>query len=131
MNNAANTEKEKQAPEIVREEDYLFDKSWTCPICGGKIKERTVKGSKVKLKGSDQDLRPRYEQLELLKYDVVLCPACGYTALGRYFDTVTQVQAKNIREKICANFTRMSRRKVHIVTVKLCGATGWRLLTLL
>ena len=104
MNNAANTEKEKQAPEIVREEDYLFDKSWTCPICGGKIKERTVKGSKVKLKGSDQDLRPRYEQLELLKYDVVLCPACGYTALGRYFDTVTQVQAKNIREKICANF---------------------------
>lgn len=105
MNNAENTEKEKQAPEMVREEDYLFDKSWTCPICGGKIRERTVRSSKVKRKGSDQDLRPRYEQLELLKYDVVLCPACGYTALGRYFDTVTQVQAKNIREKICANFT--------------------------
>lgn len=89
----------------MSEESFLFDKSWTCPICGREFKEPTVRGSKVRLIGSDQDLRPRYEQLELLKYDVVLCPACGYAALGRFFDTVTQVQAKNIREKICANFT--------------------------
>lgn len=111
MSNTGSTEKENQDQKIVREEDYLFDKSWTCPICGREFKEPTVKGSKVKLLGSDQDLRPRYEQLELLKYDVVLCPGCGYTALGRFFDTVTQVQAKNIREKICANFTAHTEKK--------------------
>lgn len=87
------------------EEDFLFGKAWTCPICGKAFKELTVKGSKVRLLGSDQDLRPRYEQLELLKYDIVLCPECGYTALGRFFDTVTQVQKKNIKEKIWENFT--------------------------
>ena len=86
------------------EEDFLFGKAWTCPICGKEFKEPTVKGSKVRLLGSDQDLRPRYEQLELLKYDVVLCPGCGYTALGRHFDSPTQVQKKYIKEKICANF---------------------------
>lgn len=95
----------------MSEESFLFDKSWTCPICGREFKEPTVRSSKVRLVGSDQDLRPRYEQLELLKYDVILCPACGYTALGRFFDTVTQVQAKNIREKICANFSARPQPK--------------------
>lgn len=105
MKNAENTDREKPAPKIEREEDYLFEKARVCPICGKEFKEPTVRSSKVRLLGSDQDLRPRYAQLELLKYDVVLCPACGYTALGRFFDTLTQVQMKNIREKICTNFT--------------------------
>ena len=93
------------------EEDFLFGKAWVCPLCGKEFKEPTVRGSKVRLLGSDQDLRPRYEQLELLKYDVVLCPECGYTALSRYFDTPTQVQKKNIKEKICANFTAKPEQK--------------------
>lgn len=105
MANTENTEKENAAAKTEREEDYLFEKTHTCPICGKEFKEPTVRSSKVRLVGSDQDLRPRYAQLELLKYDIVLCPACGYTALARFFDTVTQVQKKNIKEKICANFT--------------------------
>ena len=109
--NTGNTEKEKEAPKIEREEDFLFDKARTCPICGREFKEPTVRSSKVRLIGSDQDLRPRYAQLELLKYDIVLCPACGYTALARFFDTVTQVQKKNIKEKICANFTAKTEPK--------------------
>lgn len=111
MENVENTEKDKGAAKVVREEDFLFDKAWTCPICGKGFKDRSVRSSKVKLLGSDQDLRPRYEQLELLKYDVVLCPACGYTALGRFFDTVTQVQKMKIQEKICANFTAQIEAK--------------------
>lgn len=89
----------------VGEEEFLFEKARTCPVCSKAFKELTARSSKVRLLGSDQDLRPRYAQMEMLKYDVVLCPACGYTALSRYFDTVTQVQAKHIREKISANFT--------------------------
>lgn len=111
MTNTENMEKEKAAPKTEREEDYLFDKAHTCPICGKEFKEPTVRSSKVRLLGSDQDLRPRYAQLELLKYDVVLCPICGYTALGRFFDTLTQVQMKNIKEKICANFTARTEPK--------------------
>lgn len=105
MKSEENARMEQTEAKVVREEDFLYDKSWTCPICGKGFKDRAVRSSKVRLVGSDQDLRPRYEQLELLKYDIVLCPACGYTALGRFFDTVTQVQAKHIREGICAKFT--------------------------
>ena len=96
--------KEKEAVKTVREEDFLFDKSYTCPVCGQKFKARTVKTGKARLIGSDQDLRPRYEHIETLKYDVIMCPQCGYTALSRFFGVVTAQQAKNIKDVISANF---------------------------
>jgi len=88
----------------VQEQDFLFDKSFTCPICDKEFKARTVKIGKAKLAGSDLDLRPRYEQIDLLKYDIILCPYCGYAALSRFFKFVTSPQAKNIRKTISATF---------------------------
>ena len=94
----------KAAAPTVQEQDFLFDKSYTCPICSREFKARTVKIGKAKLSGSDLDLRPRYEQIDLLKYDIIMCPSCGYTALSRFFKFITAPQAKNIREKISAAF---------------------------
>ena len=94
----------KAAAPKVQEQDFLFDKSFTCPICDKEFKARTVKIGKAKLAGSDLDLRPRYEQIDLLKYDIIMCPTCGYAALSRFFKFVTSPQAKNIREKISATF---------------------------
>ena len=88
----------------AQEQDFLFDKSCKCPICDKEFKARTVRIGKAKLAGSDLDLRPRYEQIDLLKYDVIMCPFCGYAALSRFFKFVTSPQAKNIREKISATF---------------------------
>lgn len=94
----------KPVPPVVQEQDFLFDKSFTCPICDAEFKARTVKIGKAKLAGSDLDLRPCYEQIDLLKYDVIMCPECGYASLSRFFKFVTSPQAKNIREKISATF---------------------------
>lgn len=100
-----NTKSDKTVQKIVQEQDYLFDKSCICPICNKEFKVRTVRSGKVKLVGSDQDLRPRYEPIDALKYDVIMCPLCGYTALGRFFQLITVQQAKSIKETICVNFT--------------------------
>ncbi len=101
----------KPAAPVVQEQDFLFDKSFTCPICDKEFKARTVKIGKAKLAGSDLDLRPRYEQIDLLKYDVIMCPDCGYAALSRFFKFVTSPQAKNIREKISATFKPQKEEK--------------------
>ena len=101
----------KKAPAAVQEQDFLFDKSCTCPICDKEFKSRTVKVGKAKLSGSDLDLRPRYEQIDLLKYDIIMCPFCGYTALSRFFKFVTSPQAKNIKKTISATFTPQKETK--------------------
>lgn len=92
------------APQVMQEQDYLFDKSFACPICDKEFKARTVKVGKVKLAGTDMDLRPKYDQVDLLKYDIIMCPHCGYAALSRFFKFVTAPQKKNIKEKISASF---------------------------
>lgn len=108
---AGQGEEAKAAPTVMQEQDYLFDKSCTCPICDKEFKNRTVKVGKAKLAGSDLDLRPRYEQIDLLKYDIIMCPFCGYTALSRFFKFVTAPQAKNIKKTISSNFEPQKETK--------------------
>ena len=106
----SDSEKKKQeaakqdAKKEINEEDLLFDKSYTCPVCDHEFKSRMVRTGKVRLVGADSDLRPRYMGVDSLKYDAILCPKCGYAALNRYFNFVMSSQAKNIKEKISANF---------------------------
>lgn len=101
----------KPKPPVVQEQDFLFDKSYTCPICDREFKARTVKIGKAKLGGSDLDLRPRYEQIDLLKYDVIMCPSCGYAALSRFFKFLTSPQAKNIQKTISSTFKPQKETK--------------------
>lgn len=103
----AKLEKKKEVGKpvkVVQEKDFLFDKTHECPVCGGKIKARTLKSGKAKLVRTDLDLRAVYQHIEPLKYDVITCPYCGYAALGRYFDTLTPSQIKVIKENICKSF---------------------------
>jgi len=93
----------KKAPEVL-ESDFLFDKTYECPVCGKTLKSRTLRAGKAKLIGTDLDIRPRYEHIEPIKYDVVLCPKCGFAALSRFFQYVTANQKKAIVEKISKNF---------------------------
>ncbi len=102
-------EKEKKAAETVAqhkvtEEELIFDKTYTCPVCDKIFKAKNVKAGKVKLIAMDSDLRPKYQGMDSLKYDAVACPNCGYTALNRFFNYMTSVQAKLIRENISQNF---------------------------
>ncbi len=102
---------EPGAAPVVQEQDFLFDKSFTCPICDREFKARTVKIGKAKLGGSDLDLRPRYEQIDLLKYDIIMCPNCGYAALSRFFKFLTSPQAKNIQKAISSTFKPQQETK--------------------
>ena len=92
-----------------QEADILFDKTMTCPVCEQTIKAKTVKAGRLKLLGADTDLRPRYKDVDSLKYDAIVCPRCGYAALRRFFDYITAGQAKAIKEKISSTFKGISQ----------------------
>lgn len=96
-------EKEVVKPKVT-EADFIFDKTHTCPVCDTEFKSKAIKTGKIKLMGADSDLRPKYQNVDSLKYDAIVCPSCGYSALNRYFSYMTSVQAKLIKEQITANF---------------------------
>lgn len=90
----------QEGPAIIEEKDMIFEKKTTCPVCDETFMTKSLKAGKTRFLGNDRDLRPLYEGIDAQKYDVVLCPHCGYAALGRYFPHVTTKQGKAIKEKI-------------------------------
>lgn len=101
MNTAADGEKKEEIPS---EESFLLDKAIRCTVCDKVFKTKMIKNGRIKRMEPDLDLRPRFEGIDTLKYDVASCPYCGYTAMNRYFEHLTTGQIKMIKEKVCVNF---------------------------
>ena len=99
----AEEEKAEQAaaePAQPEEKDFIYEKSYTCPVCDKTFSSRVMKTGKAKLVSMDMDLRPRYVGIDATKYDVELCPHCKYAALTRYFTALTAGQIHLIKEQI-------------------------------
>ena len=80
------------------ENDVLFDKSAECPVCSKKYSYRAVRTGKARSIGQDMDLRPKFDKFDPLKYDVIVCPYCGYACLTRYFTALPAAMVKLIKE---------------------------------
>lgn len=88
---------------VPDESSFLLDKAIRCTVCDKVFKTKMV-NSRVKRLEPDIDLRPRYEYIDTLKYNTKSCPYCGYTAVSRYFEHLSSMQIKLVKEQICANF---------------------------
>lgn len=94
----------KKKAAAVTEADFLFEKTYVCPVCDKEFHSKKIRTGKVKLLAADTDLRPKYQYVDCLKYDAVVCPHCGYAALDRFFKFMMPAQARLIRENISSNF---------------------------
>ncbi len=86
------------------EETLIFDKKMECPICDKKFTTKQVKTGKARFLGTDDDLRPRYSKIDTIKYDVCMCPYCGYASVMRDYENVTPKQRKLLMEKIGSKY---------------------------
>ena len=115
---AIDTQKDKMNESEITEKEALFDKTYKCPVCNKDFKAKTVKVGKARQVGSDMDLRPRYQNIDSIKYDAVLCPHCGYAALSKSFDKILPRESKLVQDKISNNFHR-KEKEVGIVSYDL------------
>ncbi len=107
-NAAVSKKRNSQAEPVInpveREKDALFDKHYTCPVCDLSFKAKSIRVGKVKLIGKDSDLRPIYDGIDPIKYDVVVCDKCGYASLTRYFGKLSTRQMKDLYNNIGSHF---------------------------
>ena len=95
--------KETKATELA-EEDFLLLKTAVCPICDNVFSTMAVKSGRARRLQPDFDLRPKFESIDVNKYDVTSCRKCGYTALNKEFAHLTAGQMKLINEGVRKNF---------------------------
>ncbi len=103
------TESSTQEKQVMTEEDYLLKKEMECPICDSKFPVLLVKTGKAKMIGQEFDLRPRHEGIDTIKYDVISCPDCGYSAMTKAFGPLSTTQRKWVREAVCDNYVPDAR----------------------
>ncbi len=97
-------EEVKKAEVVIKEEDFLYDKTFECPVCGKRFKQRMIRAGKAKLLAQDRDLRPVYEHIDVAKYDVILCGSCGYAVLPRFYGSLPRTYRDLIRKNISTKF---------------------------
>ena len=93
-----------QEKQVMTEADYLLKKEMECPVCDKKFHVLLVKTGKARMIGQEFDLRPRHEGVDTIKYDVVSCPYCGYSAMTKAFGPLSSTQRKWVREAVCDNY---------------------------
>jgi len=93
-------QKAEEAVKAPEEKDYLIDKTYECVVCSASFSNKIIKTGKAKLIGTDLDLRPRYNVVDMTKYDVVVCPACGYASLTRFWGNLSDKQIRLIKDNI-------------------------------
>lgn len=97
-------EKQKEAPKPLEEKDYLLRKTVKCPVCDNQFSSLVVRSGKLRRQGADPDLRPIFEGIDTIKYDVYSCPHCGYSAMTNYFEGLSSTQIKLIKAEISSKF---------------------------
>ncbi len=97
--NSTDSEQKEVSPD-----QFLYYKTYTCPICEYQFSERAVRRSKLKLVSSDFDLKPNYYPVDPIVYDVIICKRCGYTALSSFFGKIWGKPADYIRQIITPEY---------------------------
>jgi uncharacterized protein (DUF2225 family) len=95
-----NAEKHHKAAVHNPVEHMIFERTIECPVCKGSFKAKAVKSSSVRMISKDTDFMIRYKDPNPTLYDVWLCTNCGYAALSSKFNTLSDKQANEVREKI-------------------------------
>ncbi len=88
----------------AEERKFLFTKKVVCPNCEWKFNDIRVLNSKLRRKEPDADLRPRFQNIDPLKYIVTACPKCGFSASAKNFKKLTELQKKLLMEKVSSKF---------------------------
>ena len=98
------TKQQAETPTLEDLMNYLYPKTFTCPVCNKEFMDFLVRKSKLRQVEVSRDFRVIYQDIDPNLYEVTLCSHCGYAALSNYFDRINSRQQDLITEKICPTY---------------------------
>ncbi|KAF2959932.1 MULTISPECIES: DUF2225 domain-containing protein [unclassified Thermotoga] len=90
----------------------FWEKEFTCPFCGTKFKKKMVFFDSIKIKARDIDLKPVFEDVNPMFYEVVTCPNCYFSAFDKDFETIT-IKGEETERKL-KELLEEAQRKVEL-----------------
>lgn len=78
----------------------IYERKVICPVCNTTFITPTLRGTKVRRLESDIDLKPNFNELESICYEVVTCTTCGYSSMMSTFEKLNKLKITDIKENI-------------------------------
>lgn len=103
------TEKEYDTSTVFNDTDpksILLKKEVKCLICSEVFKTLAQKVRRSKLINIDTDLRPTYDTIDTVAYDIISCPKCGFTSTTSSFNKITVKEKNNFLENTQSSFVK-------------------------
>lgn len=86
-------------------ESDLFDRKYTCNICGNAFTSKQVKTSALRVKSRERDFHAYYSSESPIYYGVICCPNCGYTKFEKDFKlSISGTDVKLVKSFISSNW---------------------------
>lgn len=92
----------------MTEIDELYEKKIVCPICNKEFETKKVRTSRLRLIKRDEDFLSYYEGENPLKYNIYVCPNCGYSALESKFDSINNEEKEVILREVTSKWNKRS-----------------------
>lgn len=84
--------------------EELYYKTVNCPVCKNEFKTLKVKRSRARVDKIDTDFMKYYKGENPIKYNVNVCPNCGYSAMDKRFKSMNFNDINIIKEKVFARW---------------------------
>lgn len=78
----------------------LYDKEVDCPVCKNKFTTKKVRTSRLRLLKRDEDFLNYYNVESPIKYNIFVCPNCGYSNYENKFNEIRYIEIDLIKKNI-------------------------------
>jgi uncharacterized protein (DUF2225 family) len=92
--------------EVLKMNEALYNKAYTCPVCGNHFNSSKVKSEYAKVERADTDLFKYYAGNNPYLYEIKVCPGCGFSFAENFHKEVSPVHKKSFLEKVSMNWNK-------------------------
>ena len=84
----------------------LFDKTVECTCCNLKFMTKKIRSSRLRLEKRDSDFLNHYKGENPIKYNIFVCPNCGYSAPESKYKSMQNAEKEIIQSNITLNWVQ-------------------------
>ncbi|MCK9443221.1 MAG: DUF2225 domain-containing protein [Tissierellaceae bacterium] len=116
----------------MSEKDELFDKKVECPVCKHEFTTKKIRSSRLRIEKRDEDFLNHYTTENPIKYNIFVCPNCGYSSWESKFEQIKGDQIGIVIDNISSrwnprDFGGIRSNMEAIETYKLALVIGMQL----
>ncbi|MGJ8455269.1 DUF2225 domain-containing protein [Pseudothermotoga sp. U03pept] len=85
----------------------FWEQEFKCPVCSKKFHTLRLFSNAIKIRDRDSDMKPTYDGVNALLFQLVTCPECFYTTFEGDFENPVPPEKQKMVSELCERLKKM------------------------